>query len=264
MAGKVLGHDGGHPRISSLLILVVVAAVLVPGAPVQAFTPEIHESITRAALVGGDTIASDALDLIVKANRRSDWNQWEEARHYDNARDPAEICQRWASGVNRWYEDAIKEIAPADREKRRLKNRDEALELLGKILHAVQDFYSHSNYVELSLPAPQPGFLLAACNPPDLPRDLQTGYFSVRHGLDGCPSDGPPAGFRYCHSTLNKDKPGTPNYAVARSFATTATKLAWDELRRRVIAAYGRDQSTGPECLFMKLAWGGDHSCQRR
>ncbi len=250
-------------RAPSLLLLAVVVAVLIPRAPVQAFGPAIHEDITRAALADDDTIASDALALVVQANRRSDLNQWEEARHFDNARDPVEICRRWENGVNRWYEDAVKSVAPADLEKRRLRNRTEALNLFGKTLHAVQDFYSHSNYVELSLPAPQPGFLLADCNPPDLPRDLQTGYFSIRYGLDGCPVGGPPAGFRYCHSRLNKDTPGTPNHNAARSFATTATRLAWEELRRRTIATYGNDLSTDAECLFAKLAWGGDRSCHR-
>jgi hypothetical protein len=250
--------------ILALLILTIVGAVLVPGASVQAFGLDIHESITREALAGGDTIAADALDVVVQANRRSDLNQWEEARHFDNARDPAEICRRWADGVNRWYQDAVKNIAPADREKRRLKDRTEALQLLGKTLHGVQDFYSHTNYVELSLPAPQPGFLLAECDPANLPHDLQSGYFSVRYGLDGCPAGGPPPGFRYCHSTLNKDKPGRPNYDAARLFATIATRHAWDELRRRVVATYASDRSTGAECLFTKLAWGGDSSCQRR
>jgi hypothetical protein len=263
MAGRFWEVDGKHPRICSLLTLVIVGAILIPGAPVQAFTPEIHGNITREALAAGDTIASDALELVVQANRRSDWNLWEEARHFDNARDPVEICRLWGSGVNRWYEDAVKGIAPADREKRQLKNRTEALNLFGKILHAVQDFYSHSNYIELSLPAPQPGFLLAECNPLNLPRDLQSGYFSVRYGLDGCPADGPPAGFRYCHSKLNKDTPGAPNHNAARFFATTATRLAWEELRRRVIATYGSDQPTDAECLLTKLAWGGDRSCQR-
>jgi hypothetical protein len=247
-----------------LLILAIEGAVLASGVPVQAFAPDIHESITKEALAAGDTIAADALDIVVRANRRSDLNQWEEARHFDNARDPAEICRRWADGVNRWYQDAVKNIAPADREKRRLKDRTEALELFGKTLHAVQDFYSHTNYVELSLPEPQPGFLLVECNPATLPRDLQSGYFSVRHGLDGCPAGGPPTGFRYCHSTLNKDKPGRTNYDAAKAFATTATRHAWDELRRRVAATYASDRSTGTECLFTKLAWGGDSSCQRR
>jgi hypothetical protein len=57
--------------------------------------------------------------------------------------------------------------------------------------HALADFYAHSNWIELQFAAqvsPGPAPLVSlGCDPAALAAALQTGYFSLGSGLDGCP-----------------------------------------------------------------------------
>jgi hypothetical protein len=104
---------------------------------------------------------------------------------------------------------------------------------------------------------------------------LHSGYFSLSHGISGCPSAGPPTGFASCHSQLakderasghGKDKIGGGNityHEAAVAVATKATKSAWRMLHDRIVARYLTEDTDG-ECVFMKLAWGGDRSCHRK
>src|SRR5687768_11788977 len=72
-----------------------------------------------------------------------------------------------------------------------------------------------------------------------------------------------PTGFRFCHSQLHKDDPGRLHHGLAVAYATQATKNAWEEVRRRIIAKYESDKTIDAECLFTKFAWGKDRSCHR-
>ena len=86
-----------------------------------------------------------------------------------------------------------------------------AMFLFGQALHAIQDFYAHSTYLECSVPllrigcsrglAIWNGLGLGGCNPiytVDDVTDIQTGYYKMS----------PPAGST-THDALNKDHPGT-------------------------------------------------------
>lgn len=250
----------------------ILAVALVPS--VQAFDavppmPPIHQEITRAALDDGNTMGDDALKRVIDAVVASDFHQLAPERHIDNAAAPDVVCIRWSEGIDLWFNGAVAFSRPKDDDKRALQDRMAALERFGWVAHAIQDFYSHSNYVELSQVGPVPPvdqILLGRCGP--LPPALQTGYFDVRYGLDGCPPlfggpPRPPAPYSYCHSQLNKDNPRRPNYAEARSYAVAATKAAWEELHRRITTKYGDDKATDAECLFVKLALGKDLTCRR-
>lgn len=274
-----IGVDGQQALRRTRTILLVANLVLglavAPVPSAQAFDvgapgqQPVHQEITRAALGDGSAMGDDALRRVIAAVVASDLHQLDPQRHFDNAPTPDVVCLRWKEGIDRWFREAVAFTVPKDDDKRELQDRKAALERFGWVAHAIQDFYSHSNYVELSQGGPVPPadrILLDECGP--LPPGLQTGYFSLRYGPDGCPPlvggpPRPPAPYRYCHSQLNKDNPSRPSYAEARAHAVTATKAAWVELHRRTIAKYGEDKTTDAECLFMKLAWGQDRSCRR-
>lgn len=259
------------------LPLLLALFALAGSARVHAFELEIHQQVTRNALQGGTDLAAEALDEIVVANWDSDAHQVSPHRHFDNADGPGAICVRWLTGINAWLDEVVSFVEPADDEKRTLKDRKQALERIGWVTHSTQDFYSHTNYVELGLPPPPRGFMLASCSPSALDPRLQSGYFDAARALDkpfsGCPANlqlpfgppvpDPPAPFRFCHWQLNKDNPDRPGHATAAAYATLATRNAWEEVHRRILAKYESDKTIDAECLFTKLAWGKGRSCHR-
>jgi hypothetical protein len=138
------------------------------------------------------------------------------------------------------------------------------LEDFGAALHASQDFYSHSNWVD----QPNPSLPISITNPPGLaqsapsswlnlrnpspafPQGLMTGCFKGRlpDGVSECPN-------RVTHFVLNKDKgvidpaigigstqrsianPG--NFSRAISAAIEDTRDKWSFLQEKLIAKYG-------------------------
>jgi hypothetical protein len=208
----------------------------------------VHERIVRDAL--GDVLEPEALRLVIRANRRSDLHQFAPEYHFDSARDAHELCELWERGLHRWLTRAINLSAfslAAGSASTRLTGRRHALEAFGRATHAIADFYSHTNWIELAV-AQGKELLLAPlladrCEPERLPASLQSGYFSLRYGLSGCPRGGPPPGFAYCHATLNKDAPNrghgaerpapdAPTYhEMAVRLAIASTRAAWEMLR---------------------------------
>jgi hypothetical protein len=255
-------------------VLLAATASMTPTAVIEGFELWLHERMVRAALRPGLDVTEEALDTIVRANRASDLQQGDAFRHFDSAPNTVSICLLWVAGIDRWLNEIVDFVEPAGAEKRVLKNREEALKRFGEVTHAIEDFFSHSNYVELGLSSPPRGFLTASCRPQDLHPDIQTGYFDALYADNphkGCPTRQtlkgrvpvPPSPFRFCHSQINKDSPDRPNHATAVDYATEATKDAWEELHRRIIAKYGSDETIDAECLFTKLGWGKDRSCHR-
>lgn len=126
-------------------------------------------------------------------------------------------------------------------------------------MNALQDFYSHSNWVEDNIAVGQLDRLapplMPKCDPATFPPGLHTGYFSMDYSsqfpLDGCPPGGPPPGFAECHSTLNKDGWDTPrgiipvpganmsNFDLASRLATRATVDLYWQVRGLVADRYG-------------------------
>ena len=270
-------------RAALFLPLMLLALLLVPGVPessVDAFELPVHEQIVLDALSG--KMSQDALVDVIEGNKRSDLHQFAPERHFDSAPDRAALCERQQQGLSAFFAEAIRLSAPKADWKQELEDREDALEGFGAVTHAIADFYAHTNWVELRVegrvqgPAP---ILGTDCTAEDFPEELQSGFFSLGSGLDGCPvEDGqllPPAGFRYCHAQIAKDHPdsghgaertaedGPTYHELAVLLARVSTTAAWDDLRQRIISTYD-DENTDGECVFRKLAWGGDESCLKR
>jgi hypothetical protein len=98
-----------------------------------AFPVDIHEDLVRQAL--SDKLSPDALQIVIDSCSEMDdpINLIDPLNHFDNGEIEASVARM------RERYDAI----------RRAKTPEEALQLLGQILHASQDFVSHSNYVEM-------------------------------------------------------------------------------------------------------------------
>jgi hypothetical protein len=211
----------------------------------------VHERIVREAL--GDALGPRSLRLVMRANRRSDLHQLAPEYHFDSAPDARTLCDLWQRGLHTWLmrTTILSGLSmAAGSPSARLAGYHDALANFGRATHALADFYSHTNWIELATskgetPVPAP-LLGDTCDPQALPSGLQSGYFSLRHGLNGCPRGGPPPGFAYCHSGLNKDAPnrghgaerptpGGPTYhEIAVQLAVASTRAAWEPLAEAI------------------------------
>jgi len=257
------------------IALVVAALGTIPAA---GFSLGAHAAILKGALDDGNTLNAQALTWITGSltgggNLGADRHQLSPEKHFDSAKNPAEICQLWEKGLNDALKRAVELAAPVGMEKRELDDRQEALEAFGEATHALADFYSHTNWIELHelshyqtpLAIPQAPILGQRCDSSAFSPRLHSGYFSPSHGFSGCPSAGPPAGFGSCHSQLakdegtsghGKDKIGGGNvtyHEAAVAVSIRATRSAWKALHDRIVARYLTDATDG-ECVFTKLA----------
>jgi hypothetical protein len=93
----------------------------------------LHEELTLRAL--SDVFSPDALEIIVDSNRSMDGpiSGLDPLNHFDNGQIEASVVR-----MRERYQRIRETADPV-----------EALELFGKIIHAAQDFISHSNYVEI-------------------------------------------------------------------------------------------------------------------
>lgn len=284
-------------RALVLVLLVVTVGLLTEAPTVHAFRD--HRAIVTTALQG--QMDAQALTWVITASEVQDKpaGQLHNENHFDNARNATAICRLWNQGVKVWSGEVVQNSAPRGTDKRDLNDRKAALEAFGRVAHAVEDFYAHSNMVEISVERafqPDPKLLIGdSCDPSAFPPGIQTGFFDsgtwlrqrLRHPTDpnaatGCPDTGPPAGFEFCHygprgvdtDGLNKDSAQSPEgtridsqgqsyFALAQQLAIDATRAAWDAVHTRIVRKYEADKSTDAECLFTKLAWGRDGTCRK-
>jgi hypothetical protein len=282
----------------TLLLGIAPAFGLLPFAPprtADAFNPPVHKAIFEQALA--DKFSPEARDWVKAGLEQSDrpFGHFYAQLHFDSALNREQVCQRVNDGprslLSRAAEAAIE--APTDPLPR---SRIAALTLFGQYIHAIEDFYTHSNWIELHIAKGEKPETLpilteqGACNPVSLPEELTTGYFSPWYGFDGCPDAGPPGAFTYCHGPtadptrqLAKDVPnefhgadklpgGTaicPENPCTRTYhdeakrlATDATRESWPTFKATIEAAM---QRTFPDrdatCLFTWLVQGGDPAC---
>lgn len=131
----------------ALLLCVFVPALSSSSQPVSA--ANIHEEITREALKG--TISDANLDFMIKAVISQDApgsdGLEEPRRHFGDGNFAAAMAY-----MDREKKQALNYAADADRDG---ENRGQVLRHLGLMLHTAQDFYIHSNYVELQLEEPR-------------------------------------------------------------------------------------------------------------
>lgn len=186
-----------------------------------------------------------------------------------------EACRTWMSEA---LENAVKAAAPLAKpgkidtslgctfNGKPGRAKCEVLEQLGLVLHAAQDFYSHSNWVDKPADGP-----VSATNPPGLGNTGRAPWLDLRQAkpfpdglITGC-YDGFPesahceyAGLKRAkHAALNKDtgriaKVAEPvgttprgkvnsNFARAVAAAVEDTQDKWKYFQERVIAVYGAD-----------------------
>jgi hypothetical protein len=173
-----------------------------------------HAEIAIAAAPDG--FDPDSLKAIVTADMLVDLDQTQSALHFDNcafAPGVARIQSMWAL----------------------IKQGQDVLQNFGGLLHTVQDFYSHSNWVELFQDqSPVPVWDL---DPSSLPAAIVSGTYGDSPKLCG---PGAPT-----HAELNKDSPGStegqkvvaagPNqgatlFQLAYNTAVAATRVQFAQL----------------------------------
>jgi len=250
--------------ISTMAVIAAIGGSAVPGA--QAVYVQNHERITRDALtpVGVDPATLNQILLGAPPGAGavgSDAFVSDEFRHIDNARNPAEICMRTQEAWNFFTPIVLSGSAPVGPNGSGLTDGPAARAAFGGLAHALQDFYSHSNWVEDNIAVGQLDRLapplMPKCDPATLPADLHTGFFSMDFSSDfplaGCPPEGPPPGFAECHSALNKDgwdtargilpvpgaNPPMSYFDLAAQLATRATTDLYGQVRGLVAGKYG-------------------------
>ncbi|MFH7029218.1 MAG: HET-C-related protein [Heteroscytonema crispum UTEX LB 1556] len=219
-------------------------------SPALAFKVPIHGEITTEVfadfqvVAGGETLqfTNYAIDQIVKANKDTDDlpKQFNSEYHFDG-----EDFSGGSKRVKDLKERVISKVTAASAEATSARND------LGTALHTVQDFYAHSNWVELGHSSPNINtkigreiFSGADKNTPTCPTDpgtlgdaglsqLTSGYFIIdlESRICGVPQGkcrhGAPI---ICPNGLNKDDDSRPGFLTARTLAVNATKDYLDQV----------------------------------
>lgn len=230
-----------------LLLALGPALGITPWAPAptaRAFDPRVHVAMFQETLgsmfsadaqeavidgleyadsasVGG--LADPLLGMFTRIGPGQEHSEW----HFDNAKNPEELCKLWNDfeagkklGPDKMLFDtaayAVEAFKKDSADPAGLDRvggfRRVALFHYGVYLHAIQDFYSHTNWIELHAAAnTQAGLapIQSGCDPITLaalqPR-LQSGYFNMNaDNIDFCDYQyifgtyHLPAGFDYCH-----------------------------------------------------------------
>ena len=127
---------GEHGRRSACVLTIVLSVAL--AAPAVAFNPDRHEAITREAL---PFLRATVLTKVAEGNSSQDSGIFDKAdatHHFDN-------CEfSGTTGYIRSQYKSAMDWLRADDHPRPLSSAYE----LGRLLHPLQDFYSHSNWVE--------------------------------------------------------------------------------------------------------------------
>jgi hypothetical protein len=236
-------------------LAVALSAACLTALPAAAFKLGPHQQILQTA-VGpriDTTTFNEMLGTLLSGlgNQGSDRYQFDAFRHFDSAPSTTAVCARANDAWNRFYAEINGSVHPQNApEYDQIAGITDARTSFGALTHALQDFYAHSNWVELYLAMGQQPPLATAlfptCVPAALPTGLETGYFDLAYGLGGCPNSPlndawfPPAGFGFCHETLNKDSdqtrhgreiiPGTNQtyHALAAQLAAAHTAILYD------------------------------------
>lgn len=187
-----------------------------------AFATPLHEEISEAHL--SSLLTPDEVRVVERANRGQDdliRGQNHSEYHFDNGQ------------IKEGFEFIQGQYALIAK----TGDKEEALQALGKILHAQQDFYAHTNYIELyrehfladhhrtPQPSEIPLYEEARRDPSfagQLAAQLRSGHFSrlefVLKDLPNLNQD------PNSHEKMNKDNPSRPLYPEAKDLAERQTK----------------------------------------
>ena len=251
----------------------VVCLGLLAAAPAVAFSPPNHEAITRQGL---SFLAPSVLDEIAAGDLSQDtgfWDPKDPAHHFDSC-----MFTGTTSYIRQGYRDLTDSLNAGGRSTALARARH-----LGRILHPIQDFYSHANWVEHgrrdlldqrpgewrilhgwetirddlvvgegeSLPAgwsKHSGPPRSAVDTPDGERHvIITGYAEAPGILGWLVDDHCHDDLDFSHTQLNKDKAGITGFTTARRLAIRQTAHEWCRLLR---LAEQEDGSAGPAALL--------------
>lgn len=187
----------------------------------------------------GDYFNTADLQIVLTANLNQDRliNQFNPAYHFDDS----------AFAAGEQYVRQQRQLAIAALAERR---RKDALQALGRLLHARQDFYAHSNWVKLWVER-QGGLLqcrpaeIDICLDPLQEPALRSGKGSILlYLLYRIPLIGPSIKRLYLpadsHEAMNLDHPGRgPLFPFAIAAATKHTKMTFERFVAEVAAADG-------------------------
>jgi hypothetical protein len=193
------------------------------------YFPNYHATLLRRAAPAGFS-RSTLLLHIIPANLAVDLNQKDDRLHFDNSSFAAgaeHIEALWA----------------------RIEAGSDRMPSFGKLTHTVQDFYSHSNWVELHQHlSPLPVWDLSMAS---LPADAVSGTYPGRARVAG--QTAPPT-----HAALNKDSPfawfsptgrrvvadgpnrGRTLFELGYDAALAATRVQFDRLMRALADSIDR------------------------
>jgi hypothetical protein len=172
---------------------------------------------------------------------------------------------------------ASPECNPKERDESRAKCT--TLEAFGRVLHGVQDFYSHSNWADqadpdrpigddnppgLHRPGPSPLLDLHGAAAEQPPADFTTGCYVLQDQVPGVGA----CQLRITHAALNKDRglidpvtgratePGTARGQVADNFADAVagaiaeSRHQWQDFRSALTARYGAARGERMVCVL--------------
>jgi von Willebrand factor A domain-containing protein 7 len=232
--------------INGIIFVCLLSLGFLLGMPSSAlaFKVPIHEQITREVfadfqvMAGGETLkfTDYAINQIVEANKHTDDppNQFNSEKHFDD-----EDFTGGSKRVRDFKERVISKVTTEEPEPTSARND------LGTALHTIQDFYAHSNWVELGHSSPDINtkigweiFSGADKNTPTCPTDpgtlsgeglsqLTSGYFIIdlQSRICGVPQGKCRHGVAvFCPNGLNKDDDSRPGFLTARPLAVNATK----------------------------------------
>ncbi|MBW4503085.1 MAG: hypothetical protein KME57_26845 [Scytonema hyalinum WJT4-NPBG1] len=234
-----------------LVCLLLLGFLLGMPSPALAFKVPIHEQITREVLADFQVVAGGqqtlkftdyAIDQIVKANKDTDDlpNQFNSEKHFDG-----EDFLGGSKRVMDLKERVISKVTSDSPQATSARND------LGTALHTIQDFYAHSNWVELGHSSPNINtkigreiFSGADTKTLTCPTDpailggeglkqLTSGYFIIdlESRICGVPQGkcrhGAPL---VCPDGLNKDDDSRPGFLTARTLAVNASRDYLDQI----------------------------------
>jgi hypothetical protein len=247
-------------KILSMVILSIVLILAMFSAipSVEAFDTAIHENKDNQAFNAlaneGINFSPAAREKVNKANKGQDSvlsGTWKPEFHGDRkaGETHAEAFDRLRKYIK---EEEDKAIALFNQ----CKTLD-GLDALGRLLHAVQDFYAHSNYVELN--ATSQAAARAALDDPEqpIPADIQMcgwwGWPFTCNDAGGIFHYRDPLG--YSHRDHNKDNAGTPEkpnpgYAAANAAAVSHTKDILREKWKKLTPAKQAEIAALPDIPF--------------
>jgi hypothetical protein len=285
-----MSRHHSHRRCNAWRILTLVVVGWLVTLPAFALKLGPHEQILRSTV--RPRVGVMPFDQILGTfpsglgNLGSDRHQFDDFRHFDSAPSRQTVCDRANAAWSKFSGEIRGLVQPQNApEYDQIGGLADARSSFGALTHALQDFYAHSNWIELHLAAGQPPPIATAlfpnCVPTALPAGLETGYFDLSHGLSGCPysplNDAwiPPAGFSFCHETLNKDSdqtrhgrelvPGTNTtyHAIAVQLATDHTLALYNLVLSQLAADWPiRFPQVRTDCLIERFKFDGTEPCR--